>query len=36
VGALYHAKSIGTDKAWEVYDMLVETYFRGKKYPKNL
>ncbi len=26
-GALLHAKSLGTDKAWEVYDMLVETYF---------
>ena len=29
-GALLHAKSLGTDKAWEVYDMLVETYFRVK------
>jgi hypothetical protein len=27
-GALLHAKSLGTDKAWEVYDMLVETYFK--------
>lgn len=27
-GALRHAKSLGTDKAWEVYDMLVETYFK--------
>lgn len=33
-GALYHAKSIGTDKAWEVYDMLVETYFRAKNIQK--
>jgi hypothetical protein len=30
-GALLHAKSLGTDKAWEVYDMLVETYFEAKK-----
>lgn len=29
-GALLHAKSLGTDKAWEVYDMLVETYFNAK------
>ncbi|MDR1208858.1 MAG: hypothetical protein LBK41_00865 [Clostridiales bacterium] len=27
-GALLHAKSLNTDKAWEVYDRLVETYFR--------
>lgn len=27
-GALLHAKSLNTDKAWEVYDILVETYFR--------
>lgn len=27
-GALLHAKSLNTDKAWEVYDYLVEFYFR--------
>lgn len=27
-GALLHAKSLNTDKAWEVYDFLVESYFR--------
>lgn len=27
-GALLHAKSLNTDKAWEVYDRLVENYFR--------
>lgn len=27
-GALLHAKSLGTDKAWEVYDYLVESYFQ--------
>jgi len=27
-GAFLHAKSLGTDKAWEVYEHLVETYFR--------
>lgn len=26
-GALLHAKSLGTDKAWEVYDYLVDSYF---------
>lgn len=27
-GALLHAKSLNTDKAWEVYDYLVDHYFR--------
>lgn len=27
-GALLHAKSINTDEAWDVYDELVESYFR--------
>ncbi|TEB13417.1 phage antirepressor KilAC domain-containing protein [Pelotomaculum propionicicum] len=30
-GALLHAKSLNTDRAWEVYDMLVETYFRARE-----
>jgi len=30
-GALLHAKSLKTDKAWKVYDILVETYFRAKE-----
>ena len=30
-GALLHAKSLNTDKAWEVYGELVETYFRAQK-----
>lgn len=30
-GALLHAKSLNTDKAWEVYDFLVENYFRVKE-----
>ena len=30
-GALLHAKSLNTDKAWEVYSELVETYFRVKE-----
>jgi hypothetical protein len=30
-GALLHAKSLNTDKAWEVYDRLVETYFRARE-----
>lgn len=29
-GALLHAKSLNTDKAWEVYDFLLDTYFRVK------
>ena len=27
-GTLRHAKSLGTDEAWEVYDILEETYFQ--------
>ncbi len=30
-GALLHAKSLNTDKAWEVYQELVDTYFRVKQ-----
>lgn len=30
-GALLHAKSLGTDKAWEVYDYLVDSYFQKEK-----
>lgn len=26
-GAFFHAKSLNTDKAWDVYDRLVDTYF---------
>lgn len=29
-GALLHAKSLNTDKAWQVYDFLVDFYFRIK------
>ena len=32
-GALLHAKSLNTDKAWEVYDYLVDFYFRAKETP---
>ena len=32
-GALLHAKSLNTDKAWEVYDYLVDFYFRAKEQP---
>ena len=32
-GALLHAKSLNTDKAWEVYDYLVDFYFRAKEKP---
>lgn len=33
-GALFHAKSLNTDKAWEVFGFLVENYFRAKKETK--
>lgn len=33
-GALLHAKSLNTDEAWKVYEMLVETYFRVKEQPQ--
>ena len=35
-GALLHAKSLGTDRAWEVYDQLVETYFQVVEHKINL
>lgn len=30
-GAFLHAKSLNTDEAWEIYDRLVETYFKVKE-----
>lgn len=33
-GALLHAKSLNTDKAWQVYDYLVDFYFRAKEEQK--
>ncbi len=30
-GALQHAKSIGSDETWAIYDVLVETFFRVVK-----
>lgn len=30
-GALLHAKSLNTDKAWEAYEYLVDFYFRTKE-----
>lgn len=30
-GALLHAKSLNTDKAWEAYDKLVDSYFEKKE-----
>ena len=35
-GALLHAKSLNTDKAWEVYDYLVDYYFRAEEKKKVL
>lgn len=31
-GVLLHAKSLNTDRAWNVYDYLVDFYFRAKEY----
>lgn len=33
-GALLHAKSLNTDKAWKAYDYLVDFYFRAKEVKK--
>lgn len=36
-GALLHAKSLGTDEAWDMYDILVDTYFKvqeEKQFPQ--
>ena len=33
-GALLHAKSLNTDKAWKVYDYLVDYYFRAEEQRK--
>ncbi len=33
-GALLHAKSLNTDKAWEVYDYLADFYFRARERPE--
>jgi len=30
-GALLHAKSLNTDKAWDVYEWLVDFYFRARE-----
>lgn len=35
-GSLLHAKSLNTDKAWEVHDFLVENYFRVQQEIKQL
>lgn len=32
-GAFLHAKSLNTDRAWEVYDRLVDEYFKKPKLP---
>ncbi|MDE6035215.1 MAG: ORF6N domain-containing protein [Ruminococcus sp.] len=34
-GALLHAKSLNTDKAWEVYVFLLDTYFRVNETENN-
>jgi hypothetical protein len=33
LGTLLHAKSLNTDQAWDVYEKLVEYYFRAKPQP---
>ena len=32
-GAFLHAKSLNTDKAWDVYEILVDTYFKKNEQP---
>ncbi|WP_315074104.1 ORF6N domain-containing protein [uncultured Clostridium sp.] len=35
-GALLHAKSLNTDKAWEVYEELEDTYFKVQELKENI
>ena len=35
-GAFLHAKSLNTDRAWEIYDVLVDTYFKKQDVIKPL
>jgi hypothetical protein len=35
-GALLHAKSLNTDKAWQMYEFLVDDYYRLKTNPLNI
>lgn len=35
-GAFLHAKSLNTDRAWEIYDVLVDTYFKKQEVIKPL
>ena len=35
-GALLHAKSLNTDKAWEAYDYLIDHYFRSNEIIRQL
>ncbi|MDD3393819.1 MAG: ORF6C domain-containing protein [Anaerotignum sp.] len=35
-GDFLHAKSLGTDRAWEVYETLVDTYFKVREQQKPL
>ena len=35
-GCLHHAKSLGTEKAWEVFEMLEETYFNKQQAVKQM
>lgn len=35
-GCLLHAKSLNTDKAWQVYEELLDVYFRAKEHQQRL
>lgn len=35
-GAFLHAKSLNTDKAWQVYEMLVDSYFQKQIKPSSI
>lgn len=34
--AFLHAKSLNTDEAWDMYDNLIEYYFRTEQYSNNI
>jgi hypothetical protein len=35
-GALFHAKSLNTDRAWEIYEELEDTYFKVQELKENI
>lgn len=35
-GTFLHAKSLNTDEVWDMYDNLIEYYFRTEQYSNNI